>query len=94
MEEPNPNNTPEKDGDYNNDDYKQQRRGIMTWYNIEYNYDYDHDYYPDPYKHLNVYDIYWTITFVPTLFTSPMKHHYWATYFHIWGLQPRPPRLS
>ena len=38
----------------------------MTWYNIEYNYDYDHDCYPDPYKHLKSYDIYCTVTFVPT----------------------------
>ena len=38
----------------------------MIWYNIEYKYDYDHDCYPDPYKHLKSYDIYCTVTFVPT----------------------------
>ena len=45
----------------------------MTWYNIECNYEYDHDCYPDPNKYLKSYDMYWAITFVPTLFTSPIK---------------------
>ena len=68
-----PNQHPSNYGDDKNDNKKQQRRGIMTWYNIEYNYEYDHDCYPDSNKYLKSYDMYWAITVLPTSFTSTMK---------------------